>query len=228
MSTTVICLLVLTFAEVWQCSFCVCRTKPPLHIGVLGESGVGVGVVCAGQRGSLLHQGVPLVCLADIEGRFLVVPRFQKFVHLVLICDALKKILLSFSLLSLPRQAEAVQFDFLPHAFKEVEDAFVSKEPAVLTAGFLKNLLLNVNVVAPVASLQKGGLVEARSEPAGKESCYDKDQQNAPAKCLCDKKEAVKQEQDGHKDRHKLFACISETGSLCGWRGNVMNLDSCL
>lgn len=213
-------------AEVWQCSFCVCRTKPPLHIAVLGESGVGAGVVCVGQRGSLLHQGMPLVCLADIQGRFLIVPRFQEFVHLVLICDASEKIF--FSLLSLPRQAEAVQFDLLPHAFEEVEDAFVSKESAVLTAGFLKNLLLNVNVVAPVACLQEGGLVEARSEPAGKESCYDKDQQNAPAKCLCDKKEAVKQEQDRHKDRHKLFACISEAGSLRGWRGNVMNLDSCL
>lgn len=184
--------------------------------------------ICPGQRGSLLHQGMPLVCLADIQGRFLIVPRFQKFVHLVLICDAPEKIFLSFSPVSLPRQAEAVPFDLLPHAFKEVEDAFVSKEPAVLTAGFLKNLLLDVNVVAPVACLQDGGLVEARSEPAGKESCYDKDQQNAPAKCLCGKKEAVKQEQDRHKDRHKLFACISETGSLCGWRGNVMNLDSCL
>ena len=131
---------------------------------------------------------MPLGCLADIQGRFLIVPHFQKFIHLVLICDAPEKIFPSFSPLSLPRQAEAVQFDLLPHAFKEVEDAFVSKEPAVLTAGFLKNLLLDVNVVAPVTCLQEGGLVEARSEPEGEESCYDKDQQNAPAECLGDKK----------------------------------------
>lgn len=64
----------------------------------------------------------------------------------------------------------------------------MSKEPAVLTAGFLKNLLLDDNVVAPVTCLQEGGLVEARSEPAGEKSCYDKDQQNAPAECLGDKK----------------------------------------
>ena len=126
--------------------------------------------------------------LADIQWRFLIVPHFQKFIHLVLICDAPEKIFLSFSPLSLPRQDEAVQFDLLPHAFEEVEDAFVSKEPAVLTAGFLKNLLLDVNVVAPVTCLQEGGLVEARSEPAGEESCCDKDQQNAPAERLGDKK----------------------------------------
>lgn len=180
-------------AEVWQGqTFRVCRTKPPLHTGVQGAFGVGAGVVCPGQKRSLSHQGMPLVCLADIQGRFLIVPRFQKFVHLVLVCDAPEKTFLSFSPLPLPWQAEAVHFDLLPHAFKEVEDAFVSKEPAVLTAGFLKNLLLDVNVVAPVTCLQEGGLVEARSEPAGKESCYDKDQQNAPAKCLCEKKEAEK------------------------------------
>lgn len=153
---------------------------------------MGAGAVCLGQRGSLSHQGMSLGCLADVQRRFLIIPRFQKFVHLVLICDALEKIFLSFSPLSLPRQAAAVQFDLLPHAFKEVEDAFVSKEPAVLTASFLKNLLLDVNVVAPVTCLQEGGLVEAKSEPAGKESCYDKDQQNALAKCLHGKKEAVK------------------------------------
>lgn len=133
-------------------------------------------------------QGMLLGHLADIQGRFLIVPHFQKFIHLVLICDALEKIFLSFIPLSLPRQAEAVQFDLLPRAFKEVEDAFVSKEPAGLTAGFLKNLLLDVNVVAPAMCLQEGGLVEARSEPAGEENCYDKDQENAPAKCLGDKK----------------------------------------
>lgn len=131
---------------------------------------------------------MPLGHFADIQGRFLIVPHFQEFVHLVLICDALEKILVSFSPLSFPRQAEAVQFDLLPHAFEEVEDAFVSKEPAVLTARFLKNLLLNVNVVAPVTCLQEGGLIEARSEPPGEESCYDKDQQNTPSKCLGDKK----------------------------------------
>lgn len=228
MSTSVTCHWSLLCAEVWQCSFCACRTKPPLHTGVLGRFGVGAGTFCPGQRGSLSHQGMPLVCLADIQGRFLIVPRFQKLVHLVLICDTLEKTFVSFSPLSLPRQAESVQSDLLLHAFEEVEDAFVSKEPAVLTAGFLKNLLLDVNVVAPVTCLQEGGLVEARSEPAGKERCYDQDQQNAPAKCLCDKKEAVKQEQDRHKDRHKLFACIRETVSLCGWRGNVMHLDSWL
>lgn len=126
--------------------------------------------------------------LTDIQGRFLIVPHFQKFIHLVLICDAPEKIFLSFSLLSLPWQSEAVQFDLLPHAFEEVEDAFVSKLPAVLTAGFLKNLLLDVNVVAPVTCLQESDLVEARSEPSSEESCYNKNQQNAPAECLSDKK----------------------------------------
>jgi len=169
----------------WQWPCHVCRTKPPLHIGVLGEFGPGNGAVCSGQRGSHSPQGMTL---ADIQWRFLIVPHFQKFIHLVLICDAPEKIFLSFSPLSLPRQDEAVQFDLLPHAFEEVEDAFVSKEPAVLTAGFLKNLLLDVNVVAPVTCLQEGGLVEARSEPAGEESCCDKDQQNAPAERLGDKK----------------------------------------
>lgn len=175
-------------AEVWQCLFSVCKAKPPLYVSVQEEFGLGTGAVCPGQRGSLLPQRVPLGHLADIQGRFLIVPLFQKFIHLVLTCDALEKIFPSFSPLSLPRQAEAVQFDLLPHASEEMEDAFVSKEPAVLTAGFLKNLLLDVNVVAPVTCLQEGGLVEARSEPAGEENCYNKDQQNAPAKCLGDKK----------------------------------------
>lgn len=131
---------------------------------------------------------MPLGCLVDIQGRFFIVPHFQKFIHLALICDASEKIFLSFSPLSLRWQVETVLFDLLPHVFKEVEDAFVSKEPAVITAGFLKNLLLDVNVVAPVTCLQEGGLIEARSEPAGEESCHDKDQQNAPAECLGDKK----------------------------------------
>lgn len=135
-----------------------------------------------------MSQGTPLGCLADIQGRLLIVPHLQKFIHLVLICDASEKIFLSFSPLSRLRRAEAVQFDLFPHAFEEVEDALVSKEPAVLATGFLKNLLLNINVVAPVSCLQEGGLIEARLKPADEESCYDKDQQNAPAECLGDKK----------------------------------------
>lgn len=34
----------------------------------------------------------------------------------------------------------------------------------------------------------------------------------------------MEQEQDRHKDRHEFFACISETGDLCGWRGGVAYL----
>lgn len=30
----------------------------------------------------------------------------------------------------------------------------------------------------------------------------------------------MEQEPDMHKDRHELFACISETGDLCSWRGD--------
>lgn len=131
---------------------------------------------------------MPLGRLADIQGRLLIVPHFQKFIHLVLICDASEKIFLSFSPVSCLRQAEAMQFDLFLHGLEEVEDALVSEEPAVLTTGFLKNLLLDVNVVAPVSCLQEGSLIEARSEPADEESCYDKDQQNAPAECLGDKK----------------------------------------
>lgn len=158
--------------------------------------------------------------LAHIQGRFLIVPHLQKFVHLIAVCDALEKIFLS---LFLSRQVEAVLSDFFPHAFKEVKDALVSKEPAVLTAGFFKNLLLDVNVVTPVTCLEEGSLVEARCEPAGKENSYDEDQQNAPAKGLGGKKQAEEQDQHKHKDRHKLFACSAEKG-LCV----VVHWDSCL
>lgn len=59
----------------------------PLHIGVLGEFGLGMGTACPGWRGSLSPQVMSLGCLAHIQGRFLIVPRFQKFVHLILVCD---------------------------------------------------------------------------------------------------------------------------------------------
>lgn len=153
-------------------------------MGVLGEFRPDTAAICPGWR-SLLLQRMFVDRLPYIQGRFLIVPHFQKFVHLIVVCDAPEKIFLS---LILSRQVKAVLSDFFPHAFKEVKDALVSKEPAVLTAGFLKNLLLDVNVVTPVTCLEEGSLVEARCEPAGKENSYDEDQQNAPAEGLGDKK----------------------------------------
>lgn len=62
--------------------------KPPLHVGMLGEFGLGMGTACPGWRGSLSPQVMSLGCLAHIQGRFLIVPCFQKFIHLILVCDA--------------------------------------------------------------------------------------------------------------------------------------------
>lgn len=55
-----------------------------------------------------------------------------------------------------------------------MEDALVCKVSSMLTASFIKYLLLDINVVTPVASLQEGGLIEAGPEGPGKESYHNK------------------------------------------------------
>lgn len=58
------------------------------------------------------------------------------------------------------------------------------KVSGMLTASFIKYLLLYINVVTPVAGLQEGSLIEAGPERPGKESYHNKGQQDTPAKSL--------------------------------------------
>lgn len=79
---------------------------------------------------------------------------------------------------------EPFQFDLFLHAFKEVEDALVCKVPGMLAAGFIKYLLFNINVVAPVPSLEKGSLIKTGPERTGEECYHYEGQQYAPSKSL--------------------------------------------
>lgn len=69
----------------------------------------------------------------------------------------------------------------LLHALEELMDALACEFPRVQDAGLLKQLLLHVQVVAPVACLQEGGVVEAGLHYSANGSQEDKEQQNGPA-----------------------------------------------
>lgn len=72
--------------------------------------------------------------------------------------------------------------DVLPHVFKELHHAFLGEIASVQDAGFVEQLLLHVQVVAPVARLQEGAVViEAGLDEAPQRSQHDQEEQDGPA-----------------------------------------------
>lgn len=125
---------------------------------------------------------------ADIQFRFTVVPLVKQLVHLLLLRDPVKPVLLLLPVLlgrcDKVRVREA-KHRVLPHVFKELHHALLRKVARVQHAGFVEKLLLHVEVVAPVPGLQEGAVVvKAGLHQATQCAQHDQEQEDGPANCL--------------------------------------------
>ena len=70
----------------------------------------------------------------------------------------------------------------LPRVFEELHHAFAGEVPSVQDAGLVEELLLHVEVVAPVARLQEGGVVvKAGLDEASQSSQDNQEEEDGPA-----------------------------------------------
>ena len=98
-----------------------------------------------------------------VKFRFTEVPLVEKLVHLLLFCDPMKSLLFSI----LPFLFGACDegwmgkkdYGVLPDVLKELYHTFPGKVTRMQYTGFVKELLLHVEVVAPVPCLQEAGIV---------------------------------------------------------------------
>lgn len=82
-------------------------------------------------------------------------------------------------------RAGQTQYSILSHVFKELHHTFPGKITSMQDAGFVKKLLLHIEVVAPVTRLQESGVViKARLDEASQCSQYNQEEEDGPANCL--------------------------------------------
>ena len=71
------------------------------------------------------------------------------------------------------------------HVLKELHHTFAGKVASVQDTGFIEELLLHIEVVAPVACLQGGGMiVKTGLDEASQCSKYNQEEEDGPANCL--------------------------------------------
>lgn len=118
------------------------------------------------------------------------VPLVEQLVHLLPLGDAMEPLfLLLLLLLLLPlllvvvvgvRQAQHALV--VPHVLEKLHHTFLGKVAGVQHTGLVEELLLHVQVVAPVASLQEGAVVvQARLHQASQRTQHDEQQEDGPA-----------------------------------------------
>lgn len=84
----------------------------------------------------------------------------------------------------------------LSHLLKELHHAFPRKVPRMQHTGLVEQLLLHVQVVAPVARLEEGSMViEARLDETSERPQYNEEEDDGPAHSL----ETQGQRQTCHK-----------------------------
>lgn len=73
----------------------------------------------------------------------------------------------------------------LSHIFEELYYTFLGEVASVQDAGLVKELLLHIEVVAPITRLNEGSMVfETRLDEAPQCSQYYQEEENGPANCL--------------------------------------------
>lgn len=151
-----------------------------LYIRVFDFSSVfSPGNPCPGSLGLPRH----------IKFRLAVVPLAEQLIHLLLSRYSMKFLL--FCILPLletvagDERGRKVYWHVFPHFFEELHHAFVSKLPRVKDTGFIEELLLHVQIVAPVTGLHRACIVVQKGlKDTGQCSQYDEEEKNGPANCL--------------------------------------------
>lgn len=78
-----------------------------------------------------------------------------------------------------------MEYGVLPHVLKELHHTFPGEVTSVQDAGFIKELLLHIEVIAPVARLQEDGVViETGLDEASQRPQYNQEEEDGPANCL--------------------------------------------
>lgn len=77
------------------------------------------------------------------------------------------------------------KYGILSYVLKELHHTFPGKVTSVQDTGFVEELLLHVEVVAPVAGLKGGGVViKPGLDEASQGSQYNQQEEYGPANCL--------------------------------------------
>lgn len=123
-----------------------------------------------------------------VQFRFAVVPLVEQLVHLLLLGYPMESVLFVLpALAGLGDEGWMWQMKngVFCHVLKELDHTFAGKVPGMEDTGFIKKLLLHIQVVAPVPCLQESGVVvKAGLDEASQCSYYDKEQEDGPAYCL--------------------------------------------
>ncbi len=78
-----------------------------------------------------------------------------------------------------------MEYGVLPHVLKELHHTFPGKVTSVQDTGFVKELLLHVEVIAPVVRLQEGSVVvKTGLDEASQCPQYNQEEEDGPANCL--------------------------------------------
>lgn len=100
---------------------------------------------------------------SHFQFRFIVVPFGEELVHLFLLCYAMKSLLFLILPLLLAVSNKwwvgKMEYGVLLHVLEKLHHTFSGKVASVQDTGFVEELLLHIQVVAPVACLQEGGVV---------------------------------------------------------------------
>lgn len=98
-----------------------------------------------------------------VQFRLVVVPFGEELVHLVLLGYAMKSLLFLILPLLLAVgnkwRVRKTEYGVLLHVLEKLHHTFPGKVASVQDTGLVEELLLHVQVVAPVARLQEGGVV---------------------------------------------------------------------
>lgn len=124
-----------------------------------------------------------------IQFRFTVVPLGEELVHLFMLCYAMKSVLFFFVPLLFAVGNEGwvgkAENGILAHVLEKLHHTFPGKVSGVQNAGFIKEFLLHVQVVAPVACLKEGGVVfKTGFDESSHCSQCNQEEKNRPANCL--------------------------------------------
>lgn len=123
-----------------------------------------------------------------VQLRFAVVPLVEQLVHLLFLCYSMKSLLLLLQFLSGVLDEGWMgdtEYGVLPHVLKELHHTFPGKVSSMEDAGFIEELLLHIEVVAPVPCLQEGGMtIKTGFDEASQCSQYNQEEEDGPANCL--------------------------------------------
>lgn len=110
--------------------------------------------------------------LGHIQFWFALVPGLQQMIHLILPGNTMQTLLFFLFIFITDCAGSECTWEghshghIFSHALKELNHAFSGKISGMKDTGLIEELLFNVQVIAPVTSLQKSGVIEARLDDA--------------------------------------------------------------